>query len=245
MGGLLELEVQTDEVVDFLKTTLQYQSVRQSVLTLKITAQTAKAHNVGVDDAQVEADAERQRREMRLEKAADTLNWLSQQRITPEEWEQGIRDRLLSQNLAEAMFGQDVERYFGEHRLDYDRVVLYQIIVPYAQVAQELFYQIEESEISFCEAAHLYHLDEDCRRRCGFEGVLQRWALPPNLAAAVLGLPIGQVTQPVHTDQGYHLLMIEELIPAALTPEIRQEILERKFQDWLSNELNYLISSAQ
>jgi parvulin-like peptidyl-prolyl isomerase len=244
MGGLLELEVQTDEVVDFLKTTLQYQQVRQSILTQKITVQTAQAHNVRVEDGQVEADAERQRRELRLEKAADTLTWLSQQRITPEEWEQGIRDRLLGQNLAEAMFGQDVERYFGEHRLDYDRVVLYQIIVPYPQVAQELFYQIEESEISFYEAAHLYHMDEDCRRRCGFEGVLQRWTLPPNLAAAVLGLPIGQVTQPVHTEQGYHLLMIEELIPAALTPEIRQEILERKFQDWLGNELNYLISSA-
>jgi parvulin-like peptidyl-prolyl isomerase len=244
MGGLLELDVQPDEVVDFLKETLQYRAVRQSILMLKITAQAAETHNVWVNDDDVQADAERQRRERRLEKATDTLTWLAEQRITPEEWEQGIRAQLLNQRLAEVMFGQDVERYFGEHRLDYDQVVLYQIIVPYEQVAQELFYQITESEISFYEAAHLYHMDEDGRRRCGFEGMQQRWALQPNLAAAVFGVPIGQITRPVQTDQGYHLLMVEELIAASLTPKIRQEILDNKFQEWLSNELNYWISST-
>jgi parvulin-like peptidyl-prolyl isomerase len=244
MGGLLELDVQPDEVVHFLKETLQYRSVRQSILMLKITAQAAQTHNVLISDEEVQADAERQRRELRLEKATDTLTWLAEQRITPEEWEQGIRAQLLTQRLAEVMFGQDVERYFGEHRLDYDRVVLYQIIVPYQQIAQELFYQLEESEISFYEAAHLYHMDEDGRRRCGFEGVLQRWALPPNLAAAVFGVPIGKTTRPVQTEQGYHLLRVEELIPATLTPEIHQEILNSKFQEWLGNELNYWISSA-
>jgi parvulin-like peptidyl-prolyl isomerase len=244
MGGLLEWAVQSDEVVGFLKKTLQYRVAKQSILTLKLTAQAAQAQDIGVNDDDVQAEAERQRRELRLEKASDTLTWLAEQQITPVEWEQGIRDQILGRRLAEAMFGQDVERFFGEHRLDYDRVVLYQIIVPYQQVAQELFYQIAEAEISFYEAAHLYHVDEDARRRCGFEGVLQRWALQPNLAAAVFGVPIGQIARPVQTDQGYHLLRVEELIPASLTPEIRQEILDNKFQEWLRNELNYWLSSS-
>jgi parvulin-like peptidyl-prolyl isomerase len=234
MGGLLEWAVQSDEVVGFLKKTLQYRVAKQSILTLKLTAQAAQAQDIGVNDDDVQAEAERQRRELRLEKASDTLTWLAEQQITPVEWEQGIRDQI----------GQDVERFFGEHRLDYDRVVLYQIIVPYQQVAQELFYQIAEAEISFYEAAHLYHVDEDARRRCGFEGVLQRWALQPNLAAAVFGVPIGQIARPIQTDQGYHLLRVEELIPASLTPEIRQEILDNKFQEWLRNELNYWLSSS-
>jgi parvulin-like peptidyl-prolyl isomerase len=238
------LEIQPAEVVDFLKKTLQYRSVRESILQTKLVSQTSQVRQIEVKDDAVQAEAERQRRELRLEQAADTFAWLAAQQITPEAWEQGIRDQLLQQGLAEALFGQDVARWFGEHRLDYDRVVLYQIVVPDLNLAQELFYQLEEAEISFYEAAHLYHRDEEGRRRCGYEGALPRWTLPPNLAAAVFGVPIGQVTPPVPTEQGYHLLMIEALITATLTPEIRQEILAQQFQAWLSSELTYLTSSA-
>jgi parvulin-like peptidyl-prolyl isomerase len=244
VGGLVRLDVQPDEVVEFLKKTLQYRVTRQSILQLKIIAQAAAARHVEVEEAAIQGDADRQRRDLQLEKAEDTLAWLAAQQISPEDWEQGIRDRLLAQNLAEALFGQDVARFFGEHRLDYDQVVLYQMILPNAQIAQELCYQIEESEISFCEAAHLYHIEEEGRRRCGYEGVLQRWALPPNLAAAVFGVPIGQPSPPIGTSQGYHVLLVEELIPASLTPEIRQAILDRKFQEWLDHELNYWASTT-
>jgi parvulin-like peptidyl-prolyl isomerase len=238
------LDVQPAEIAEFLKHALQYRSIEQSIVQLKIIAQAAAARHLTVETAAIQAEGERQRRELQLEKASDTFAWLADQKVTPEEWEQGIRDRLLAQQLSEDLFGKDVEQFFGEHRLDYDRIVFYQIILPEPQLAQELIYQLEESEISFYEAAHLYHVHEEGRQRCGFEGVIQRLALPPNLAAAVFGVPIGQVAGPVQTHQGYHLLRVEELIQATLTPEIRQAIINRKFQEWLSSEFNYAVSQA-
>jgi len=60
--------------------------------------------------------------------------------------------------------------------------LLYQIVVPFERVAQQLFYQIEEQEISFYEAAHLYDIDEKRRHQCGFERKLYRRSLNPNIA---------------------------------------------------------------
>ncbi|WP_235107293.1 hypothetical protein [Acaryochloris sp. 'Moss Beach'] len=62
--------------------------------------------------------------------------------------------------MATYLFEEKVESYFAERRLNFDRFVIYQISVDCQKFAQELFYQIEEEEISFYEAAHLYDLDE-------------------------------------------------------------------------------------
>lgn len=234
--------VNPDEVVSFLKKTLQYQEARLGVLQQAIVNRAAASRGIEVDTQEIQSEADRQRRERRLERATDTLAWLSDQQITAAEWEAGIRDRLLTQKLQQELFGNEVESYFAQNRLDFDQVVLYQIIVPYEQLANELFYQIEESEISFFEAAHLYDLDANRRQHCGYEGKLYRWSLKPEIAAVVFAATPGQVIHPIHTEQGFHLLRVEEFISAQLNPETRQEILQRLFQDWLNGELNYWLN---
>lgn len=234
--------ISPDELVSFLKKNLQYQEARLGVLQQAIVNRAAAARGIEVDPQEIQAEADRQRRERRLERAADTFAWLSDQQITAEEWEAGIRDRLLTQKLTESLFGNEVESYFAQNRLDFDQVVLYQIIVPYEQLANELFYQIEESEISFFEAAHLYDIDPNRRHYCGYEGKLYRWSLKPEIAAVVFAATPGQIIHPVPTEQGFHLLRVEEFISAQLTPETRQEILQRLFREWLNGELNYWLN---
>lgn len=234
--------ISPDELVSFLKKNLQYQEARLGVLQQSIVNRAAAARGIEVDPQEIQIEADRQRRERRLERAADTFAWLSDQQITAEEWEAGIRDRLLTQKLMESLFGNEVESYFAQNRLDFDQVLLYQIIVPYEQLANELFYQIEESEISFFEAAHLYDIDPNRRQYCGYEGKLYRWSLRPEIAAVVFAATPGQIIHPVQTEQGFHLLRVEEFISANLTPETRQEILQRLFREWLNGELNYWLN---
>lgn len=234
--------ISPDEVISFLKKTLQYQEARLGVLQQSVVNRAAAARGIEVNPQEIQVEADLQRRERRLEKAADTFAWLSEQQITPEEWEAGIRDRLLVEKLKRELFGHDVESYFVQNRLDFDQVVLYQIVVPYEQLANELFYQIEESEISFFEAAHLYDLNATRRQQCGYEGTLYRWSLRPEIAAVVFAATPGQIIHPIQTEQGFHLLRVEEFIVAQLTPETEQEILQRLFQDWLTSELNYWLN---
>jgi parvulin-like peptidyl-prolyl isomerase len=233
--------LEPETVVEFLKREVQIKEVCQKILYKRAIARAAESRDIRVTAEEIQVEADRQRYQNRLESAADTLSWLEEQMITPADWEAGIREALLTQKLAEALFGGEVNRYFTEHRLDFEQILLYKITVPYEQLAQELFYQIEENELSFYEAAHLYEIDQQRRLQCGYEGKLYRWSLSPEIAAMVFGARLGEVIGPFKSEQIYVLLMVEEFVAAELTPAIHQEIVSRLFREWLDSELNYLI----
>lgn len=232
-------QIDDHDIAEFLRQTLQYNAIHQTVFSQRIITQAADDRQIIVNDDDIQKEADRQRHELRLERASDTLEWIQSQRITPEDWESGIRINLLEKKLKEALFESEIDKSFNQNRLNFDKIILYQLVVPYASLAQELFYQIEEEEISFYEAAHMYDVDENRRYRCGYEGAILRCNLPPILASALLGIPSGKLAGPVETEQGYHLLLPEKLIPAELTAEVRQEICDRLFQEWLVSEITY------
>lgn len=235
------ISVEPDEIINFLKRDIRLKEVGQKILYQRIIERSAHERGVTVTPEEIQAEANRQRYEKRLEKASDTLAWLADQMVTPDEWEAGMRDRLLSQKLAEFLFAKEVEKFFAQNRLNFEQILFYQIIVSDGKLAQELFYQIEEREISFYQAAHIYDIDEKRRQNCGCEGKLFRWNLKPDIAAVIFGAKIGEVLEPLKTDLGYHLLMVEEFIPAELTPQRYQELLDKMFKEWLASELNYMI----
>jgi parvulin-like peptidyl-prolyl isomerase len=224
-------------IIDCLKREIAFKEICRRVMSQKIIHRTAEARNIDVTAAEIQTEANHQRYQRHIESAADTFAWLAEEQITPEDWEAGICDRLLAQKLAESLFADEVESYFIEHRLSFEQVLLYQLTVPYPQLAQELLYQIEEDEISFYEAAHLYDLEKQRRLQCGYAGKLCRLNFQPEIAAILLGANPGEIVGPIQSEQGYNLLMVEEFIQAKLTPEIRSIILDRLFQEWLEREL--------
>ncbi len=243
MIDISTVSAEQDEFVNFLKREIQLKEVYQRILYQRVINQAAQERSLIVTPEEIQAEANQLRREKRLEKASDTLAWLADQMITADDWEAGICDRLISKKLAQFLFAKEAEKFFAQNKLDFDQILLYQIIVPYERLAHEIFYQIEEQEISFYEAAHLYDIDERRRQQCGYEGKLYRWSLKPDIAAVVFSAQIGEVIGPLATEQGYHLLLVEEFIPAELTPERYQDIIDRMFKDWLTSELNYMLHS--
>ena len=241
MKDLSRAVIEPDEIVNFLKKDIRLKEICQKILYQRVIARSASERGVTVTSEEVQAEADHLRYERRLEKASETLAWLADQMITAEDWEEGIRDRLLGKKLAEFLFTQEVEKFFAQNQLDFEQVLLYQIIVPYESLARELLYQIEEEEISFYEAAHLYDIDPKRRYQCGYEGRLYRQNLKPSIAAVIFGAALGEVVGPLQTEQGYHLLKVEEFIRAELTPERSQNILNKLFKEWLDNELNYVL----
>lgn len=237
------IEIVTAEINAYLQQEFKLKQICSEILHQQIITEASSARNISVAEAEIEAEANKTRSSLRLEKASDTLGWLKDNLLDPEQWEIAINNRLIRQKLAQHLFDSKVEAYFAQNRLDFDRFVLYQLVVPYEKLAQELFYQIEEEEISFYQAAHLYDIDRQRRYVCGYEGEVRRWNYPPDLAAAIFKTPvvIGELIHPIKSQQGYHIFKIEDYFPAELTPKIRQEIIERLFEQWLNSELDYLI----
>ncbi|MCU0549647.1 MAG: peptidylprolyl isomerase [Leptolyngbya sp. Prado105] len=242
MSNSISALVEPEEFVSWLKKSLHYKSTFRDVLSQRIVERETQLRGVQLADTEVQSVGDEFRLTHQLEKAADTIAWLEAEMITAEEWEAGIRDRLLTTKLKDVMFGAEVERVFIENRVNFDQVSLYQIVVPYGQLAQELFYQIEEREISFFEAAHLYDIDPKRRQSCGYEGKLYRWSLPPELAAIVFGASSGELLRPVQLNDNHHVILVDRLMDAELSDELRTEILDNLFEEWMQGELNYLIN---
>ncbi|AOW98108.1 peptidylprolyl isomerase [Moorena producens PAL-8-15-08-1] len=243
MVDLSKASVTPEEMMYSLKKEMHLKGICQKVLYQRVINKAAQERGITVSPEDVQAQADEIRYANRLEKAAETLAWLADQMVTAEDWEAGISDRLLAQKLAESLFSKHVEKSFAQNRLDFEQVLVYQILVDSEEIAQELFYQIEEGEISFYEAAHFYDIDPERQRRCGYEGKLPRWSFKPEIAAVIFSVQPGEVTHPLHTEQGYHLFLVEEFIRAELTEEKSKEILQGMFQEWLNTEVNYMIHS--
>jgi parvulin-like peptidyl-prolyl isomerase len=235
------LSIAPEAIINALRRQLRLRDICQEILFQEIVQQAAQVRAIAVAPDEIQAEADRQRYELRLENASDTFAWLNEKLMTAEDWESGISDRLLAKKLAEAIFAPDVEAYFVENRLSFEQVLLYKITVPYQQLSQELFYQIEEKEISFYEAAHLYDIDAERRRQCGYVGKVYRSHLKPDIASMIFGAKQGELLGPVQAAQGYDLMVVEEFVAAELTEENRQIILDRLFQEWLTREMNHLI----
>jgi parvulin-like peptidyl-prolyl isomerase len=237
--------IEASEIIELLRRELQLKTFTQKVWQKKVIEKAAQERGLTVTPEEIQVVGDQLRREKRLEKAADTIAWLVDQMISVEDLEAGIRDRLLAQKLAEHLFSKEVEKVFVQNKLQFDQIILYQIVVATRQLAQELFYQIQEGEISFFDAAHLYDIDENRRHLCGCEGKVYRWGLKPDIAVAVFSAQPGEVIRPIETERGYHLFLVEKFLPAELTPQRYQEILHNMFNEWLSNEVNYLLHNSQ
>jgi parvulin-like peptidyl-prolyl isomerase len=238
MSSLSKLYVTPDEILRFLRKTLRLQETHYEILCQKIIDQVAKERKIIVSPEEVQSDINQMFAQMHLEQASDILRWMKDELINIDDLEAGINDRLLRQRLAGSLFSEAAEQFFYEHQTEFDQVVLYQTIVPYERVVDDIIYQIREQQLSFYEVAHLYDVDERRRRQCGYEGVFYRSDLDSEIAEAAFAASIHEIVGPLRTERGYHLLLVEELIPAELTAQKRQEIIHRMFQEWLSEELD-------
>jgi parvulin-like peptidyl-prolyl isomerase len=241
MINLKDKIIQLEEIIASLKKNIQFKDVYQSILYHQIIEQHARERDISITAEEIQIEADRQRYAKRLVRANETIAWLNDNLMTPEDWEAGIRDCLLTKKLANALFAKDVEKFFAENRLDFEQIIVYQIVVPYQQLAQEIFYQIEESEMSFYEAAHFYNTDEQRRRECGYAGKLYRWNFQPDVAAILFRSKIGEVVAPIRIEHTSHIFLIEELIFPELTSQRYEEILNRMFQTWLDSELTNML----
>lgn len=239
------LEITAEEIVTFHKSELQIQTIYKTILCQRIIHQAAQRRELTVTPAEVQDYADQIRREQRLEKAEDTLKWLTQQMVTPDDWEAGIVNQLLAKKLAASLFESEVETFFAQNKLNFDQVVLYQIIVSDQTLAWEIFHQIKEEEINFHLAAKLHDIEEQRRHQCGYEGKLFRWKIAPKFAPVIFAADIHTVTTPLPSEQGSHIFMVEEFIPAQLTPEIKDDIIQTMFDEWLIAEYTYLATSIE
>lgn len=242
MTNTLNIGISPQEVVGFLRRDLRLKSIYRDIISQRIIQQVAQEFGQAVADTEVQQELDALVYDYQLDRPAQLIPWAEDRLATLDDLRQRIAEKLLSRKVARHLFSAQVQDQFNARHRDFEIISLYKILVPYESLAREIFYQIEEEEISFFEAAHIYDIDEDRRLRCGFEGRMQRWQLPLDLADLLRNIAAGEVVGPSPTDRGYSmLLLIDELVEPEQIPETLDQRIDYLFQDWLARHLaNYL-----
>jgi parvulin-like peptidyl-prolyl isomerase len=232
------IAISKEELIQQISLSCQMPLTIRGIVNRKIIA--AVAEEVGVtleaEDFQQTADAFRLNHN--LLRADATELWLQEHYLSLDEFEEIVQISALSSKLAQHLFADQVEPFFVSHQLDYTQVVMYEVVLDDEDLAMELFYAIQECEMSFPEVAHRYIKDTELRRCGGYRGKLRRTDLQPEVSAVIFASTPPQLLKPIITSKGAHLILVEEIIQPELDKTLRKKILSNLFLDWLKQQVD-------
>ncbi len=230
-------DVSLEEVLRTLKVAGNVEFLNDAVADLLVT-RAANAEGITVSDDELQEAADALRQANRLSSAEETQQWLKNCGLSVEEFEQRLEFGVVTRKLFEKVTTDGrVEQHFAENRRSYDAVCLSHIVVNDEGRAQELRAQLAEEGADFAELARSHSIDEASKSSGGELGVVNRTELSPAVESAVFAGNDGDVVGPIKTDQGYHVLKVQEILLGKLSDEeivatIRQEL----YAEWLDDQ---------
>jgi parvulin-like peptidyl-prolyl isomerase len=234
------LTITDSDIIHSNKLSCQISGVVEAIASQKIIAEAAQEAGIQVEEEELQQEGDSLRLDHKLVKAKDTWIWLKKHHLSLKEFEELAHNNVLSRKLANHLFSDQVERFFYEHQLDYVAAVTYEVIFDDRDLALELFYALEEGEISFPEIARLYIQEPELRRACGYQGLQHRKDFRPEITAAVFSATPPQILKPITTPKGVYLIWIEEIIQPQLDDQLRQKIVTELFSNWLKQQVESL-----
>jgi parvulin-like peptidyl-prolyl isomerase len=230
------LKISHQDIIEHLKISCQIPSLLEAIATQKIITETAEKANIKIEIAELQQAADNLRLANNLIKAEETWQWLQKHYLSLDNFEEIAQLNILSAKLAHHLFADKVESFFYAHQLDYSGAVIYEVILDDEDLALEIFYALQEGEISFQQIARQYIQNPEIRRAGGYQGVRKRSDFRPEIAAA--NPP--QLIKPIITPKGVHIIIVEEIIQPELNEQMRVTILGNLFTNWLKEEVNKL-----
>jgi parvulin-like peptidyl-prolyl isomerase len=221
-----------EEIIAYLRHSHQIAEIAASAEREPLIFKLCEQLGITVSDEELQAAGDAFREEHQLLEASETMAWLEKQRISVEDWSQGIRVSLLTQKLQEHLFGEMVDDHYMSKRDDYHRVALSQILVRDLTEARKIAKALREENASFCALALEHSKGKQSREKGGFTGIRFLRQMLPEIAEAIAGAKEGELIGPVQTELAYHILKVEKWFPAQMS-EVREQVLESLFQAWL------------
>ncbi|NEQ82344.1 MAG: peptidylprolyl isomerase [Moorea sp. SIO2I5] len=231
------ITINAEDILNQVKLSLKTSDIVEAILTRQVIANAVEEAGIKIETEELQEMADKYRLMHQLHSAEDTHTWMKKNNLSLDDFEQLVYNHALSTKLAVHLFGDKIEPYFYEHKLDYDGVVMHEVIFDNKDLALELFYAIGEGEMSFYDVAHQYIEDKDLRRKGGYRGILYRQDLKPEISAAVFAAKPPQVIKPIVSSKGVHLIFVEDILERQLDNWLRNKIATDLFNEWINRSL--------
>lgn len=231
---------------------LQREQVAKSILDQLVDRalilQEARRRNLVAPDADVDARLADIRRNFPSE--AEFESALRARGLSVAELRDRIRFEIAAQKLMAAVSqpqvsDAEVRDYFARNRAAFDQPAqarVRHILLRTPAEARIVLARLRGGE-DFGAVARELSQDPGSKERGGELGMIQRGQTVPEFEQAAFSLPIGQISDPVKTSFGYHILQVQERVAAkpatleAAREQIVRALTERKqreaFEAWL------------
>jgi parvulin-like peptidyl-prolyl isomerase len=239
----IDANITNENILEQLKISRKIPEIIEQILTRRIVRAEAEKLGIKVEIPELQEAADLFRAKNRLISARITEKWLEINQLSLDEFETIVHLELLSDKLKQVVLKDKVEQHFYQHQLDFDRVVISEVILTNKELATELYYAIREGEISFQDVATKYITDPELKHKGGYLGQIKRKDLNSGLRSIFSVTSYPQVVKPIATAQGFHLIWLEEKIDAKLEPDIYEEIQSQLFTEFLRENIMNLVST--
>jgi parvulin-like peptidyl-prolyl isomerase len=230
------ITITQEDIFHQVKLSCKIPETIEKIIERKIIISAAEAAGIEATKEELQIAANQMRVINQLKDAEATWAWLEKYGLSLDDFEEIVYITLISKKLINHLFADRVEPYFYNHQLDYAGAIIYEIVLDDEDEAIELFYEIQEGDISFFEAAQQHIEDTELRRKGGYRGKVKRTEMKPEVSAAVFASMPSQLLKPIVTADGIYLVLVEEIIKPELDKKLRQKIMLDLYSEWLEQQ---------
>jgi len=226
-------------------------SALNTLIANKIIELEAKKQNIKVTDDDIEAEIDKFAEQYG---GRETFEQFLEFYGTPiDELKENIRINLTLEKLLEPSIEikeDEIKTYFEENKENFgekEQVKASHILVDSEEKAVEVKEKLEAGE-DFAALAKEYSTDSSNSEQGGDLGYFARGQMVQEFEDAAFSMEVGQISDPVKTDYGYHIIKLEDKKPAKQATyeeskdEIREILFQQKlpvvYQMWMQEKMN-------
>lgn len=164
--------------------------------------------------------------------------WRSHYRLTQEqvEWVATREQRI--KTFKQLTWGNRLKSYFLQRKHELDQVVYSLLRTRQHDLAQELYFRIQEGEQSFADLVYRYSEGEEAKTG-GLVGPVELGTLNLKLANLLYSNQVGE-THPLKLGDWCLIVRLEKRVPAQLDETMQQRLLQEQFEEWLQSQIREL-----
>ena len=204
----------------------------------EVVAQAVADMGLKVSDTEVQSFARAKRRELGLRDAIAMNKYCNRLGISLDQWQRETENECLRGKLMQAMFKErEIRQVYKQNKHEFVTYNLSRIVCANEFEIAALQQRIVDAELDFAVAARGYSIEENTRIMNGYVGSVMWGMLPADVREHFVDVGTGKLVGPFQQDGFWVLYRVDELSGNEYNGEVRQQLTERLFYDWLESSI--------